>query len=132
MFPYNISRVQQLRPHDLFQRKQFSAWCLQNLRSDPNFLRRIVFSDECVFHVSGIASNKNARFWGAENPRLVLEHQLHSATITVWCGIHVDGVLDPCYFENETVRGADYYELLNTDIRSSMHSLPQTICSNRM
>ena len=60
-----------------------------------SFLRRIVFSDECVFLVSRIANNKNARFWGAENPRPIQGHQLNNAKITVWYGIHAKGVLDP-------------------------------------
>ena len=61
MFPYRIRPVQQLNPHGLLQWKQFAARCLQNLRSDPNFLRRIVFSDKCVFHVPGTAKNKIPR-----------------------------------------------------------------------
>ena len=92
----------------------------------PNFLQRIVFSDEYVFHVSRIVNNKNARLWPTKNPRLVQENQLRSAKITVWCFIHANGVLDPYYFDNETGRGADYYELLNTCERSSRHSFPQT------
>ena len=77
--------------HDLLQRKQFAGWCLQNLWSDPNFLRRIVFYDECVFHVSDIANSKNARLWGTENP-LLEENQVHSAKITSRCGIHANEV----------------------------------------
>ena len=40
MFRSKIRRLQQLKQQDLLQRMQFSPWCLQNLRSDPNFLRR--------------------------------------------------------------------------------------------
>ena len=60
-----------------------------------------------------------------ENPRLVQEHQLHGAKITLWWGIHANGVLDPYYFDNQTVSGADYYELLNTYVESSRNSFPQ-------
>ena len=91
----------------------------------PQFLRRIVFSDECVFYVFGIANNKNARFWETKNPRLVQEYQLHSPKITVWCGIHANRDLDPHWFDNKTVRGADYNELLNTYVSSSSHLFPQ-------
>ena len=51
--------------------------------------------------------------------------QLYCAKITVWCGIQASGVLDPYYLDNETVRGADYYELLNTYLRSSRPSFPR-------
>ena len=127
MFPYKIRRVQQSKPDELLQRKQLAARCLLNLRPDPNFLWRIVYSEECVFHVTGIAIDKNARFRGTENTRLVQEHQLNSAKIIVWCGIHANGVLDPYYFNNETVRGADYYELLNACVR--IQSFISTILS---
>ena len=63
--------------------------------TDLNFLRRIVFSDECVFHVLEIANTQNIRIWGTENPRSVHEHETHSEKITVWCAIHYEGVLDP-------------------------------------
>ena len=49
---------------------------------------------------------------------------MYSAKNIAWCGIHVNGVLDPYYFINETVRGADYHEILNTYVRSSRHSFP--------
>ena len=60
-----------------------------------NFLPRIVFSDEQVFHISGIVNNKNEKFWGNENHGLVQKHQLHSSKITAWCGIHSNVVFDP-------------------------------------
>ena len=62
MFTYKIGRLKQLNPHDILQTKHFAVWCLLNVRSDLNFLRLIVFSDECVFHLSRIANNENARF----------------------------------------------------------------------
>ena len=39
-----------------------------------------------------------------ENHRLVQKHQFHGAKVTVWCGIHANGISDPHYFDNETVR----------------------------
>ena len=62
---------------------------------------------------------------GTENLRLVHKHQPNSAKITVWCGIHAKRVLDPYYVDNETAREADYYELLNTSVRSSRRSFPK-------
>ena len=114
-----------MKPNDLLQRKLFATWSLKNIPSDPNFLRRIVFPDECVFHISEIANNKNEMFWGTENPRLLQENEITSAKSTIWCGIHASGVLDPYYLDSETVRAADYYELRNTYDRSSRHSFPQ-------
>ena len=91
---------------------------------NENFLSRIVFSDECVFHVSGIASTQNTRIWPAENPRAIQEHEMHSEKITVWCAIHSEGVLDPYYFDNETVRKEDYCQLLDTYVRQEAQNFP--------
>ena len=67
------------------------------------FLRYIVFSDECVFHVSRIANNQNTGIWGTGNPPSVQEHKSHSEKIEIWCAVHSERVLDSYYFYNETV-----------------------------
>ena len=125
MFPYKIRRVQQLQPQEYAQRVTFATYCFTEQASDVNFLHRIVFSDECVFHVSGMANTHNTRIWGTENPHETQEHETHSEKITVWCGIHSAGVLDPYYFNNETVRGEDYYLLLDTYVRNEKENFPQ-------
>ena len=56
----------------------------------------------------------------------------HSAKITAWCGIHANAVLDPYYFTNKTLRGADYYDLLSIYVRNSSIHFEKTICSNKM
>ncbi len=82
-----------------------------------NSLRRIVFSDECVFYVSEIANTQNTRFSETENPRAIQAKEKHSEKMAVWCAIYSEGVLDPYYFDNETVREEDYCELLDTYVR---------------
>lgn len=32
--------------------------------------------------------------------------------VTAWCAAHADGVVSPYYFDNEAIRGADYYQML--------------------
>ncbi len=59
IFPYKITRVQHLRDNDKVNRVRFAEWCKLKMSRDVNFLSRIVFSDECVFHVSGIANTQN-------------------------------------------------------------------------
>ncbi len=52
------------------------------------FLHRIVFSDECVFHVSGVANTQNTHIWGTENPQEVQLHERNGEKSTVLCAIH--------------------------------------------
>ena len=79
MFPYKIVRVQQVKPHGFLSGSSLPLGACKSTIGPQFFLRRIVFSDEYVFHVSGIANNKNVGFWGSENPRLAQESQLQSA-----------------------------------------------------
>ena len=95
------------------------------MTTDANFLSRIVFSDEGVFHVSGIANTRNTRIWGAENPSTIQEYEIHSEKITVWWAIHSTGVLDTHYFENETDRKEDYCQFLDTYVRQESQKFPQ-------
>ncbi len=72
----------------------------------------------------GIAITQNTPIWGTENPRSVQVHEAHSEKITVWCAIHFEDVLDPYYFDNETVRKEDYCELLDTYVRNEPKNFP--------
>ena len=60
--------------------------------------------------------------FGGRKSLTSIGNQLCNAKITVWNGIHANGVLDPYYFDGETVRGADYYLLLNIYVKSSRYS----------
>jgi len=62
---------------------EFINYYLQNMLNEKRSLRGAsiiylkikklyaapFFSDECVFHVSGIANTQNSRIWGTENPK---------------------------------------------------------------
>ena len=45
---------------------------------NENFSSHIVFSDEFVFHVSGIAITRNTNIWGTENPCAIQKNKMHS------------------------------------------------------
>ena len=97
---------------------------MKKMSTNSSFLHRIVFSDECVFHVSGIANTQNTRIWGTKNPREVQQHERNGEKLTLWCAIHSQGVLDPYYFDNETVRKEDYCELLDSYVRAEAENFP--------
>ena len=56
IFPYKITRAQHERDNEKITRVTFAEWCKVNISNDSNFLHRIAFSDECVFHESEIAN----------------------------------------------------------------------------
>lgn len=114
---YKIQLVQELKWHDHPRRRTFSNWALAKLRDDPDFHRKIIFSDEAHFWLKGYVNKQNMRYWSAEQPEQVLETPLHPQKVTVWCGLHAEGIIGPYFFKNEaganvTVNGARYREML--------------------
>ena len=77
MFPQKVTRVHQRLPVYNVRHKWFGAWCIDNLSQDQNFLRSIVFSDECLFRVSGIAILESYFIWGSDNPILYRRHDMY-------------------------------------------------------
>jgi hypothetical protein len=50
---YHYTRVQNLLPEDLPLRVQFCEWLLQQHEANPNFVKSILFTDECFFSRNG-------------------------------------------------------------------------------
>ena len=53
IFPYKLSFLQELLPIYYAKRHQSALHCRTEWEFDTNFLSRIVFSDDCLFHISG-------------------------------------------------------------------------------
>ena len=43
-------------------------YCQKHHDGCSNFLSKIVFTDECMFHLNGHVYAKNVRIWGTERP----------------------------------------------------------------
>ena len=76
-------------------------------------MKKIIFSDEAHFHLSGYVNKQNCRIWGNENPRASMEKQIQPQRVTVWCGFWAGGVIGLYFFEDkhgnaETVNGDRY------------------------
>jgi hypothetical protein len=79
--------VQQLKPADGMARQHFAEEMLDRIDLDVDFLKKIMFTDEATFHVSGKVHGHNVRIWGTENPHVVREHIRDSPKVNVWCGV---------------------------------------------
>jgi len=73
---YKIQLVQELKPADHGKRRTFAEWISGRQQQDETISRRIIFSDEAHFHLSGYVNKQNGRIRGTENPRQVQQHEM--------------------------------------------------------
>ena len=85
---------------------------LHRLDSDPGFLKRVCFSDESKFHVSGLINRQNSRTWGSQNPHETYELKRDSLKLNVWCGIMHDKIIGPFSFAEKSITAQIYLDLL--------------------
>ena len=74
--------------------------------------KKVQFSDEATFHVSGAVNHRNVRIWGSENPHAYVEHQRDSPKVNVFCSISSQKVYGPFFFDEETLTGMTFLDML--------------------
>ena len=93
-----VQLLQALEPKDKPRQKEFAEMMLHRLDSDPGFLKRVCFSDESTFHVSGFINIHNSRIWGSQNSHETQELERDSPKLNVWSGIMHDKIIGPFFF----------------------------------
>lgn len=104
LHPYKIQLTQELKPQDHRSRRAYADWVLEQQQLDADFSKKILFSDEAYFHLSGYVNKQNCRIWGEENPQEIQERPLHAQKVIVWCALWAGGVIGPYFFEDDQGR----------------------------
>lgn len=122
--PYIARKVHALEQNDPGRRIQFCCFYLNALEQDPNFYRRIIWSDECTFSNNGIFNRNIHRQWSADNPRFVIENNFQRRfNVNVWCGILGDQLIGP-FFIDGCLNQEKYYTLLHENLQNFLDELP--------
>jgi len=81
--PYRLTLLQKLQQND---HRRMTTFCteLQALMEEDDFFERLIFSDECTFHLCGKVNRNNVRVWGTENPKSVVEVACDSRKVNVF------------------------------------------------
>jgi hypothetical protein len=113
--PYKMAVVQELSDCDMANRGTV-AGCLIGILSD-NVIT--LMTDEAHFHLSAWVNKQNFHYWAEENPQQLYQRPLHSACVTVWCGVANFGAISLYFFEDKngqavTVISVCYSERLRT------------------
>ncbi|CAG5038750.1 unnamed protein product [Parnassius apollo] len=68
LHPYHFRRAQHLEDVDYRARSVFCSWILSQQRTNPEFLKKILWTDESTFTRAGITNHRNLHVWAAEKP----------------------------------------------------------------
>jgi len=109
--PWKPQCVQQLFPEDMDRRLQFAESMLEIVRVNPNLFKKIVWSDEAVFHVGGFVNRHNSHHWGTHSPKKLLKKSQSRPRLTVWTAITCDKLIGPVIL-HDTMNAARYLEVL--------------------
>jgi len=121
---YLYSSVQKLQSSDYERRLNYVAHIAVKLEDDPQFLKKIMWTDEAKFHNNGVVNHHNNHFWSDSNPHVFSETNSQSRWgVNVWCGI-IDEFLVGPYFFDENLNGKKYFDFLKNDLPILMENIP--------
>lgn len=125
-FPYRVKPVQALSPADYDRRVEFCNLLLDLQNNDPNFIKKIIWSDESLFTRNGLWNRRTVHFWARKghNPRFIRETSFQNRwTINVWAGIIGDKIIGPVFI-NGTLNRQRYMTLLRGPLANFLDTVP--------
>lgn len=127
---FKVKPVQKLHPGDNQRRLEFCHWFRDQLREDPDFSTKILWSDETTFTNSGMFNTRNKHFYAVENPYLIQEVRPQIRfSINIWCGLLDDQLIGP-YFIPGYLTGLSYANFLQNDFEIMLDDLPLVTLRN--
>ena len=115
MHPYKPQYSQFITDADDDRRKEFCETMIQKFTNDPAYLRKLTFSDECVFALNGNVNKHNVHYWSEENPHHRICNPGKTASLTVWTCISFAGVV-AFDVSKETMNGERYCKILREKV----------------
>lgn len=119
--PFGIKLTQELDEADFNKRLDFCELMERKIR-DPDFLKKVCFSDESTFHLNGYVNRHNCRYWCEDNPNEHREaYTQRPQKENVWAGILANEVIGP-FFIDGNLDGPKYVLLLHHHIVPAMQA----------
>ena len=91
--PYKPHYSQFLQDGDDDRRTQFCEVMIERSNLDPALIRKLIFSDECVFSLNGTVNKHNVHYWSRQNPHERHHNPGKTQTVTVWAAIGYSGII---------------------------------------
>ncbi|KAJ8914181.1 hypothetical protein NQ315_015954 [Exocentrus adspersus] len=69
--PYHFQLHQELIENDFERRIIFCQWAQNQFAENEDFLKFVLFTDECTFHRNGFVNRHNFHYYDTQNPHVV-------------------------------------------------------------
>ncbi|CAF1171942.1 unnamed protein product [Rotaria sordida] len=109
--PYKMHLIQQLYDEDQDLRVELCELLMPILEHNDND-GLIFFSDEASFHVLRLVNKHICRIWSEKNPFVTIDIATNSSKVSVWCAMSSKQIIEPFFFNDETVTEGNYLEML--------------------
>jgi hypothetical protein len=94
--PFHLQPVQGLQPRDKERRLDYCRWLLHRVVDEPDFLNRVLWTDEAEFTRDGAMNLHNLHVWAEENPHPTRSSSFqHRFSVNIWAGIVDDHLIGP-------------------------------------
>ncbi|WP_209391486.1 hypothetical protein, partial [Chryseobacterium sp. RR2-3-20] len=122
MHPFKFNKVQALKVEDYARRVAFCEFLLVRIQEDPNFLSKIIWTDETKFSREGIFNRKNEHFWSDENPHSTREMGYQNKfSLNVFCLLK--NYKKSYFIYEETLNSARYLDILRSVVNDFLENL---------
>jgi hypothetical protein len=94
-----------LKPNDTAKQLAFREEVLGMMERDEGLSKRIIFSDEATFYLSGKVNRHNFHIRRSEKPVTVAEMKRDSPKVNVFCAVSRRQVFGLFFFAEKSVTG---------------------------
>lgn len=126
-YPYHYTPVHVIEEGDPIRRMDFSRFMLNADAEDPDFLKRILWTDESKFDKDGISNYHNAHYWAPKTLRNPNKKRVKGSqrrfSVNVWMGIINNHLIGPVFLP-QNLNGERYQTFLTTELHDLLDDLP--------
>jgi hypothetical protein len=79
---------------------------------EDGFFERLIFSDECTFHLYWKVNRHDVRIWGTKNPKSVVEVACDCPKVNAFCAVSTFKVYALFFFSEQTVTGIAFLDTI--------------------
>lgn len=123
LHPFHYRKVQGLIDNDGFSRVVYCQRINAKLAQDPNFLKRVLWTDEAQFTRSGLFNSRNFHMWMEDNPHATWEHShQYQFSVNMWAGIIDNKLIGPIELPAR-LNAEHYLNFLRDDLNTLLEDI---------